>query len=223
MKALFVEEIADINGNGAVAGIKEGDIIVAVNGQRVESFDTFIGLISDENDSVLDIVRDGVRFDIAVKSGKVGISLIAKDAGFYIRNAISKSRLEISRSKLEIEDNFEECKKFMQITTAPTLEGYRIVKTVDIITAECAFGMNIFKDFFAGVSDFFGGRNKSTQNVLKDARITCLNELKSEAAKLGVNAVIGVDLDYSEFSGAGKSMLFLVASGTAVVVEKIDS
>jgi len=28
--------------------------------------------------------------------------------------------------------------------------------------------------------------------------------------------VIGVKLDYSEFSGGGKSMLFLVASGTAV-------
>ena len=34
------------------------------------------------------------------------------------------------------------------------------------------------------------------------------------------NEVIGVDLDYSEFSGGGKSMLFLVASGTAVTFKK---
>jgi len=27
---------------------------------------------------------------------------------------------------------------------------------------------------------------------------------------------VGIDLDYSEISGGGKSMLFLVASGTAV-------
>ena len=52
-------------------------------------------------------------------------------------------------------------------------------------------------------------------------RETCLSELKVEADQLGANAVIGVDLDYSEISGGGKSMLFLVASGTAVVVEAV--
>jgi hypothetical protein len=36
---------------------------------------------------------------------------------------------------------------------------------------------------------------------------------------LGANAVVGVALDYSEFSGQGKSMLFLVASGTAVIIK----
>ena len=43
-----------------------------------------------------------------------------------------------------------------------------------------------------------------------------LNELKKEAYELGADGVIGVDLDYSEISGKGKGMLFLVASGTAV-------
>ena len=37
---------------------------------------------------------------------------------------------------------------------------------------------------------------------------------------IGADAVIGVDLDYSEFSGGGKSMLFIVASGTAVKLKK---
>jgi uncharacterized protein YbjQ (UPF0145 family) len=40
--------------------------------------------------------------------------------------------------------------------------------------------------------------------------------LKLEAKKLGADAIIGIDLDYQEFSGKGKGMLFLVASGTAV-------
>jgi uncharacterized protein YbjQ (UPF0145 family) len=107
------------------------------------------------------------------------------------------------------------------LTTAPSLEGYKVTSTIEIVTAECAFGMNLFSDFFAGLSDFFGGRNESTQSVLRDARTTCLNELRKEAERVGANAVIAVDLDYSEFSGKGKSMLFLVASGTAVKVEKI--
>ena len=35
----------------------------------------------------------------------------------------------------------------------------------------------------------------------------------------GADAVVGVDLDYSEFSGGGRSMLFIVANGTAVKLQ----
>ena len=45
-----------------------------------------------------------------------------------------------------------------------------------------------------------------------------LYELKKEAYEVGANAVVGIDLDYVELSGAG-SMVMLVASGTAVKVE----
>lgn len=106
------------------------------------------------------------------------------------------------------------------LTTAPSIEGYKITKTIEIVSAECVFGMNIFRDMFAGVRDIFGGRSEASQKVLKDAKNKCLRELKKEAYLSGGNAVIGVDLDYSEFSGRGKSMLFLVASGTAVTIEE---
>ena len=106
------------------------------------------------------------------------------------------------------------------VTTAPTLANYKIIDTIDIVTSETVFGMNIFRDFFAWITDFFGGRSEASQKVLRDARKLCILELKKEAYRAGGNAVIGVDLDYSEISGKGKGMLFLVASGTAVKVEK---
>jgi len=101
------------------------------------------------------------------------------------------------------------------VTTESVLSGYQVEERIDVITAECVFGMNIFKDFFAGVRDIFGGRSKASQQVLRDARRTCLIELRREALIVGANAIIAVDLDYSEISGDGKSMLFMVASGTA--------
>jgi len=107
------------------------------------------------------------------------------------------------------------------LTTEPTLSDHRITRRLEIITAECVFGMNLFRDFFAGIRDIFGGRSSASQKVLRDSRKVCLTELKREALIAGANAVIGVDLDYSEISGDGKSMLFLVASGTAVRVEAI--
>ncbi|MGB5944177.1 MAG: YbjQ family protein [Leeuwenhoekiella sp.] len=93
---------------------------------------------------------------------------------------------------------------------------FKIDQRIDILTAECAFGMNVFKDLFAGVRDVIGGRSETLQNTLRESKETVLNELRKEAFLVGANAVIGVDLDYSEFSGGGKSMLFIVASGTAI-------
>ena len=107
------------------------------------------------------------------------------------------------------------------LTTAPALEGYRITETIEIITAECVFGINVFQDMLTALTDIFGGQSETSQKVLRDARKTCLHELKREAAQISADAVIAVDLDYNEFSGGGKSMLFLVASGTAVRVERV--
>jgi uncharacterized protein YbjQ (UPF0145 family) len=45
-----------------------------------------------------------------------------------------------------------------------------------------------------------------------------LQELEENAAALGANAVIGIDLDY-ETVGSNGSMLMVTASGTAVFVE----
>lgn len=120
----------------------------------------------------------------------------------------------------EINDRKVTMSQKIILTTSPHLEGYRVTEHIDIVSAECVFGMNVIKDMFAGVRDFFGGRNKSSQNALREARVACFNELREEALQVSANAVIGIDLDYSEISGGDKSMLFLVVTGTAVKVTK---
>ena len=92
----------------------------------------------------------------------------------------------------------------------------KVAQRLDIISAEFAVGMGLLTDIFNAWRDVFGGRSKSYQNALKDARRAVLHELRREAHLVGADAVLGVSLDYSEISGGGKSMLFLVASGTAV-------
>lgn len=102
------------------------------------------------------------------------------------------------------------------LSTTPTLPGREIASTVGVVTAECVFGMNLLRDVMAAVTDLTGGRSRVTEAVLRDARAACLADLKLEATRIGADAVVGVQLDYSEFSGGGKSMLMLVANGTAV-------
>ena len=105
------------------------------------------------------------------------------------------------------------------LLTTETAPNLNITKRIEIVTAECAFGMNIFKDLFAGVRNVVGGRSEAVQKTMRDSRRTALYELKKEAYEVGANAVVGVDLDYVELAGTGSSMVMLVASGTAVVIE----
>lgn len=104
------------------------------------------------------------------------------------------------------------------LTTETTL-NLKITKRIEIVTVEVAYGMNFFKDLFAGVRDLVGGRSEAVQKTMRDAQRTALYELRKEAHAAGANAVVGVDLDYVELSGWG-NMVMLVASGTAVVIEE---
>lgn len=122
-------------------------------------------------------------------------------------------------SPKEAEDKAKQAQIAAVVLTTETGPNLKIIERIEIVTAECAFGMNIFKDLFAGVRDIIGGRSEAVQQTMRDARKTALYELKREAYLVGANAVVGVDLDYVEISTVG-NMVMLVASGTAVLIEE---
>lgn len=105
----------------------------------------------------------------------------------------------------------------MLLTTTPSIEGHPIREYRGIISAETSIGANFVKDFFARITDVFGGRSGSYERVLREGKEAALAELTKEAQRLGANAVVGLKLDY-EAVGASGSMLMVVASGTAVVI-----
>ena len=102
----------------------------------------------------------------------------------------------------------------MLVTTTPIIEGKRIIRYYGIVSGETIIGANVFRDFLAGIRDFVGGR----EEVLRQAKDTAIREMEEQAARLGANAVIGVDLDYETVGGSG-SMLMVTATGTAVTIE----
>jgi uncharacterized protein YbjQ (UPF0145 family) len=107
----------------------------------------------------------------------------------------------------------------MILTTTDTIEGRTIADYKGIVTGEAILGTNIFRDLFAGIRDLVGGRSGAYEEVLKEARETALRELREQAAALGANAVIGVDIDYETIStGSSGSMMMVSASGTAVLI-----
>ncbi len=203
-------------GKGAFkAGLLPDDVIESYCGLLISSNDDLGNALQDHPEGgVMAIYRDGDLITVIISQTPLGVTTL----GIEFDPALQRSTPSTAKDSIKLNQTIAK----IIITTTPSLDGYRIVKVVDVISAECVFGMNIFKDFFTGLTDFFGGRSETSQKVLREAREKCIHELRTEAHRIGANAVIGVDLDYSEFSGQGKSMLFLVASGTAVTLEKIE-
>lgn len=104
------------------------------------------------------------------------------------------------------------------VTTTPNIEGKKITAYRGIVTGEAIMGANIFKDLFAGIRDIVGGRSATYERELRKAREMAMEEIKTAAAEMGANAVVGIDIDY-ETVGANASMLMVTVSGTAVVLQ----
>ena len=103
----------------------------------------------------------------------------------------------------------------MIITTTDQVEGRRVIDYLGVVTGEAIIGVNVFRDFFAGIRDIVGGRSGGYQNALKDAREHAMADMRDSAKRLGADAVVGVDLDY-EVLGKENGMLMVSINGTAV-------
>lgn len=103
----------------------------------------------------------------------------------------------------------------MIITTTPGVDGRSVREYRGVVTGEAILGAHVFRDLFAGIRDIVGGRSGAYEKSLRQAREIAFKELEEEAARLGADAVIGVDIDY-EVIGEKGSMMMVSASGTAV-------
>lgn len=103
-------------------------------------------------------------------------------------------------------------------STTPSIEGKRIRAYHGIVTGEAILGANLLKDFCAGVRDIVGGRSAAYEKGFRKARHIALEEMEEEAAELGANAIVGIDIDI-ETVGAHGAMLMVSVNGTAVTVE----
>lgn len=110
-------------------------------------------------------------------------------------------------------------KRFI-ITATNNIEGRTILKYIDTICVNIVLGTNFFSDFFAGLTDIFGGYSGTYKRKLERIYGDAKNELQEKAKSLGANAIIGFSIDFDEISGQGKSMFMISASGTACVIEE---
>ena len=103
----------------------------------------------------------------------------------------------------------------MILTTTPSIEGRAILEYRGVVFGEVISGVNFIRDFKASIRNIVGGRSGSYEDSLVKARTQAMDEMASRAARLGADAVVGIDIDY-EVLGENNGMLMVTASGTAV-------
>lgn len=102
------------------------------------------------------------------------------------------------------------------ISTTNSIDGATIVKYLDIVSTNVVVGTNFFSDFGASLSDLFGGLSDTYQSKLQKIYKIGIQKIKIKASNLGANAILGLNIDFDEISGKGKSMFMISAIGTAV-------
>lgn len=103
------------------------------------------------------------------------------------------------------------------VTTAFTLDGYRVVKNLGIVRGITVRSRSIIGNIGAGIQTLFGGNISLLQELCEKTRQESYLFMVRHATELGANAVIGMRYDANELMSGVTEVL---AYGTAVVVEK---
>ena len=104
------------------------------------------------------------------------------------------------------------------VTTAFTLDGYRIVRNLGVVRGITVRSRSIIGNIGAGIQTLFGGNISLLQQLCERARQEAFMLMMQHAAEHGANAVVGMRYDANDVMSGVTEVL---AYGTAVVLEKV--
>jgi len=104
------------------------------------------------------------------------------------------------------------------ITTAFTLEGYKITKNLGIVRGITVRSRNMFATIGASFQTLLGGNITLFTELCEKTREESFELMVQHAEAIGANALIGIRYDANDVMSGVTEVL---AYGTAVFVEKI--
>lgn len=104
------------------------------------------------------------------------------------------------------------------VTTAFTLDGYRIVKNIGIVRGIIVRSRSVVGTIGASLQTLVGGDITLFSNLCEETRQHAFDRMIDHAAEHGANAVIGVRYDATEIM---QGVTEVLCYGTAVRVEPV--
>ena len=117
-------------------------------------------------------------------------------------------------------ENLMQLGRKVVVTTTPGIDGYKVTDYLGIESVEFVIGTGLFSEITTDIQDIFGARSSAFEQKLSAAKQQAMNTLKFRAAEKGANAVVAIDIDYTEFSG---NRIALIINGTLVSVVPVEA
>ena len=105
----------------------------------------------------------------------------------------------------------------MLITTATSLEGYRVTKQLGLVRGITVRSRSVVGNFAGGILAIFGGKNSIYTELCERTREEAYELMVAHAHSMGANAVINMRYDANEVM---QGITEVLAYGTAVYVDK---
>ncbi|MDO8557773.1 MAG: YbjQ family protein [bacterium] len=105
-------------------------------------------------------------------------------------------------------------------TTAFTLDGYRIVRSLGVVRGITVRSRSIFGSIGASLQTLVGGNISLFTHLCEETRAQSFEIMLTHGAEIGANAIIGIRYDANEVM---QGVTEVLAYGTAVVVEPINN
>lgn len=172
-----------------------------------------------------------------IKSGLLNTNLLITGKAVQLINAVKKRSYEAYCTKCgdqlvfecleELRHQIGEYKRYLSelIESVPLVTIHNPMgwsyETIGIVTGQSVTGTGVLSEFSQSITDLFGGQSENLNSKIKNGEKLCFAQIRKAAIEMGGNAVIGVDIDYSELGG-GRGMIMVCCSGTAVYLENLD-
>jgi uncharacterized protein YbjQ (UPF0145 family) len=104
------------------------------------------------------------------------------------------------------------------VTTAFTLDGYRITNNLGLVRGIVVRSRSIFGTIGAGLQTIVGGNITLLTELCEKTREQAFELMIQHAAQMGANGIIGVRYDATEVM---QGVTEVLCYGTAVVAEKV--
>jgi uncharacterized protein YbjQ (UPF0145 family) len=153
------------------------------------------------------------KFDVCDNCGSHTIKPTHVNNRIYCPNCTENSP--------EIKKNIEELRERIEsifITTTNSIDGYKIVEYKGIESFVYVTGTGLYSELTGSISDLLGRRSIIFENKIQEAENIAIFGLKRKALEKDANAIIGVDIDFTEFSHNRNGVII---SGTLVKIMKI--
>ena len=106
---------------------------------------------------------------------------------------------------------------YHMVTTAFTLDGYRIERNLGIVRGIIVRSRSVFGTIGASLQTLVGGDITLFTNLCEETRAHAFQRMAEHAASMGANAVIGARYDATEVM---QGVTEVLCYGTAVVVAR---